>query len=177
VNAKKWPSLGDVILVQDVPTTDAQRELWKNRQPPTRKGEVVEVPNEDGSGFLVIDVGGEYGGVNYAARDFSTRYVWKPTGEKVDREQQRSEASALVQSIRRQADGAVEYQPTMNIYDEAEDGPAMLLCLPVAIVETLVDVAYRHITPSMGLDGAFVDELRYQLADYRASLKSRGQGA
>jgi hypothetical protein len=86
-----------MILVQDVPTTDAQRELWKNRQPPTRKGVVVEVPEGDGSGFLVIDVGGEYGGVNYAARDFFTRYTWKPANES------RSEADALVKSIRQQA--------------------------------------------------------------------------
>lgn len=83
-DAQKWPTVGQVILVQDVPTTEAQRELWKDRQPPTRKGEVVEVPRPDGSGFLVIDVGGEYGGVNYAARDFGSRYTWKPFDPRVD---------------------------------------------------------------------------------------------
>lgn len=77
----KWPELGEIILVQDRPTTEAQKELWVNRQPPTRKGEVVEVPKPDGSGFLVIDVGGEYGGVNYPARDFGVDYTWKSTGE------------------------------------------------------------------------------------------------
>lgn len=103
MSKNKWPSMGEVILVQDMPTTDAQRELWKNRQPPTRKGEVVVVPGEDGSGFLVIDVGGEYGGVNYAARDFGVRYVWKPTGVKVDRGQHHSEAAAVVAEIRKRA--------------------------------------------------------------------------
>ncbi|MFJ4902946.1 hypothetical protein [Streptomyces sp. NPDC088727] len=73
----EWPAMGAVILVQDRPTTDAQRELWGNRQPPTRKGEVVETP-ADGSTFLTIDVGGGYGGVTYASRDFATRYAWKP---------------------------------------------------------------------------------------------------
>lgn len=94
---RTWPLLGDVILVQDLPTTEAQRELWENQQPPTRKGEVVEVPREDGSGFLVIDVGGEYGGVNYAARDFGSRYTWKLAKPRP------SEADALVKSIRQQA--------------------------------------------------------------------------
>ncbi|THA72507.1 hypothetical protein E6R60_26620 [Streptomyces sp. A0642] len=76
----QWPILGDVVLVQDLPTTDAQRELWANRQPPTRKGEVVETP-ADGISHLTIDVGGEYGGVTYPAREFGYRYAWKPAGE------------------------------------------------------------------------------------------------
>lgn len=72
----EWPAMGAVILVQDMPTTDAQRELWGKRRPPSRKGEVVESP-ADGSTFLTIDVGGEYGGVTYASRDFPARYTWK----------------------------------------------------------------------------------------------------
>lgn len=84
MTGKQWPKLGDIILVQDRPTTEAQRELWAKRQPPTRKGEVVEIPKPDGSGFLVIDVGGEYGGVNYAARDFGVRYTWKPANKPKD---------------------------------------------------------------------------------------------
>lgn len=55
----------------------------------------------------------------------------------------------------------------MRIYDHDETGPSMLLELPVVVVEALVDIAYRHITPAMGLDGAFTDELRAQLAAHR----------
>lgn len=87
---KTWPMIGQKILVQDVPTTEAQRELWANRQPPTRKGEVVEVPSSDGGGFLTIDVGGECGGVTYAARDFGQRYTWKPAGVQADTDPQSS---------------------------------------------------------------------------------------
>lgn len=55
----------------------------------------------------------------------------------------------------------------MHIYGP-EDGPTMTLELPVEVVETLKDIAYRHITPAMGLNGAFVDELRAQLAEARS---------
>lgn len=99
MSEKRWPKVGQVILVQDVPTTDAQRELWANRQPPTRKGEVVMVPDGGGrsEGFLVIDVGGEYGGVTYAARDFPGRYTWKLAGtEGLTRKQ----ADATLQELR-----------------------------------------------------------------------------
>lgn len=92
-----WPSLGQMILVQDLPTTDAQRDLWRNQQPPTRKGEVVETP-ADGGNFLTIDAGGEYGGVTYAARDFGTRYTWKPCRAKGGT---RIEADNLLTEVRR----------------------------------------------------------------------------
>lgn len=78
-----WPEVGQIILVQDLPT-GAQKELSINRQPPTRKGEVIETPGPDGDGHLTIDVGGEYGGVTYAARDFGQRYTWKPVKGRVD---------------------------------------------------------------------------------------------
>jgi hypothetical protein len=55
----------------------------------------------------------------------------------------------------------------MHIYTTEEDGPAMKLELPVAIVETLIEVSYRYISPNMGLDGAFTDELREQLAAWK----------
>lgn len=58
--------------------------------------------------------------------------------------------------------------PSMHIYTEDEDGPSMLLRLPVSVVETLAEVAHLHITPSMGLDGAFRDELRCQLGERKA---------
>lgn len=116
MRTQQWPTTGDVILVQDQPTTAAQRELWKNRQPPTRKGEVVEVPRPDGSGFLTIDVGGEYGGVTYPARDFPARYIWKPatrTSEHGDK---------LLKEIRRRVkairSGWVNPQYGINIDEE-----------------------------------------------------------
>jgi hypothetical protein len=44
----------------------------------------------------------------------------------------------------------------------------MTLELPVVVVEKLIQIAYREFTPAQhGLDGAFVDELRAQLAEYR----------
>jgi hypothetical protein len=70
---REWPAVGATILVQDRLQTDAQREL--NRQPPTRRGVVIESP-ADGDDHLVIDTGGEYGGITYG-RDFGTRYTWK----------------------------------------------------------------------------------------------------
>ncbi|MFD8654966.1 hypothetical protein [Streptomyces mirabilis] len=78
--AAQWPAKGATIRVYDVPTTDAQRERWGKRRPPSFKGEVVETP-ADGSTFLTIDVGGEYGGLTYTARDFPTRYTWKAAAE------------------------------------------------------------------------------------------------
>lgn len=75
---RRWPEVGQMILVQDVPTTARQREAWANRQSPTRKGEVFETPTADDQGYLVIDVGGEYGGITYVPRDFPQRYTWKP---------------------------------------------------------------------------------------------------
>ncbi|MFD5451634.1 hypothetical protein [Streptomyces sp. NPDC127100] len=70
--------------------------------------------------------------------------------------------------LKRNQPAADKRIPCMAIYNEEEDGPSMLLRLPVSVVEKLAEIAYRHITPSMGLDGAFVDELRFQLADNRA---------
>ncbi|MEV8546944.1 hypothetical protein [Streptomyces sp. NPDC051572] len=72
-----WPSAGDTVLVQDVPTTAATRELWATRKPPSRKGQVVESPAQRDSA-LSIDCGGEWGVISYAAGDFSQRYTWMP---------------------------------------------------------------------------------------------------
>jgi len=57
----------------------------------------------------------------------------------------------------------------MHIYTTDEDGPAMKLELPVAVVESLVEASYRYLTPNMGLGGEFTDELRAQLADWKRS--------
>ena len=57
--------------------------------------------------------------------------------------------------------------PDMHLYNEDDDGPSMLLRLPVEVVETLIEISYRHITPAMGLDQGFTDELGLQLADHR----------
>jgi hypothetical protein len=57
---------------------------------------------------------------------------------------------------------------TTHVYDPDETGPSMTLELPVVVVEKLIQIAYREFTPAQhGLDGAFVDELRAQLAEYR----------
>lgn len=51
-------------------------------------------------------------------------------------------------------------------FDQGE-GPTMTLELPVATVETLIDIHYRYVTPAMGLDQSFTDDLRTQLSEWR----------
>jgi hypothetical protein len=74
---ERWPSVGEAIIVQDLPTTDAERELWSVRQPPMREGEVVESPAA-GHSYLTIDCGGPWGMISYPPDDFCQRYAWKP---------------------------------------------------------------------------------------------------
>lgn len=50
---------------------------------------------------------------------------------------------------------------------DQNEGPTMTLELPVATVETLIDIHYRYVTPAMGLDQSFTDDLRTQLSEWR----------
>jgi hypothetical protein len=104
VSERAWPSLGDTILVQEV-MSESLRERRTNRQPPTWKGKVTEVPAKDGSGHLGIDTGGEYGIITLAAHSFSTDFTWKPYAGRVDIEHngKRSDAAMVVGGIQRES--------------------------------------------------------------------------
>lgn len=62
--------------------------------------------------------------------------------------------------------------PGLRVYDEAADGPSMVLWLPVAVVEALTDVAASRPLPSVSLDDRFARELRAQLNAHRRRHRS-----
>ncbi|MFE0472699.1 hypothetical protein ACFW2V_13890 [Streptomyces sp. NPDC058947] len=96
--------MGDVILVQEV-MSETLRERRMNRQPPTWKGMVTEVPAEDGSGHLGIDTGGEYGVITLAARNLNVDFTWKPYAGRADTAYngKRSDVVMVVGSIQQEA--------------------------------------------------------------------------
>lgn len=61
-------------------------------------------------------------------------------------------------------------RPDMFLFEETEDDPMIVIGLPLSVVRTLIDISYRHITPSMGLDQSFMDELLNQLAEQKEEL-------
>lgn len=57
-----------------------------------------------------------------------------------------------------------ETQGPPYVYD-ATDGPTVQLVLPRSVVLDLVQAVRIHVPANTGIDGAFLDEVRWQLRD------------
>jgi hypothetical protein len=136
---------------------------------------VVDRLDGDAAMELMLQLGGAVTAVMRARREAQDRGECAPVPqirpEAVDeymRSRPQSPVKDAAKRLGHQAapEAAPGVNPGMHVYGP-EDGPTVTLTLPLAVVDDLWQAVHEHVPANTGVDGAFLDEVRHQLADQR----------